>query len=190
MPRLLHGFLVSLTMWSPNIAALSKDYRVYAVDVMGQPGKSRPDQPIRSRADFVEWLTAILNALNIDRAYLVGMSYGGWLTLNYAIGAPERVRRIVVLSPAGSFLRNGIQFALRAMPIMFFPKRFMVDSFMRWLTFGQNLRDRDVRRLSDCLVDQMYVGEKHFHMPAESLRVIPVRFLTMSSRQCRCRCCC
>ena len=37
---LLHGMLGTVTMWSPNIADLSKDYRVYAIDVKGQPGKS------------------------------------------------------------------------------------------------------------------------------------------------------
>jgi pimeloyl-ACP methyl ester carboxylesterase len=95
---------------------------VYAVDVMGQPSKSVPEQPIGSRADFIEWLTTTLDALEINRATLAGYSYGGWLTLNYAIGSPERVDRIVVLSPAGSFLSNVTQFTLRGMPIVFFPR--------------------------------------------------------------------
>src|SRR3974390_2852204 len=54
---LLHGYFASLTMWALNIADLSRDYRVYAVDVMGQPGRSIPDQPMRSREDLVDWLT-------------------------------------------------------------------------------------------------------------------------------------
>jgi pimeloyl-ACP methyl ester carboxylesterase len=46
---LLHGYFVTLNMWLPNIADFSKNYRVYAIDVMGQPGKSIPnfDEPIR-----------------------------------------------------------------------------------------------------------------------------------------------
>ncbi len=145
---LLHGYFASLTMWSPNIAELSRDYRVYALDVMGQPSRSIPDQPIRSRADFVEWLTTILDALKVDRAHLVGMSYGGWLTLNYAIGAPERVNRIVLLSPAGSFLPLVKQFFVRSMPMMFLPRRFVVDSFMNWLTYKENLQDARIRAYS------------------------------------------
>jgi len=39
---LLHGYWATSTMWAPNIADFSKDYRVYAVDVMGQPSKSIP----------------------------------------------------------------------------------------------------------------------------------------------------
>ena len=40
---LLHGYMATSAMWSPNIADFSKDYRVYAIDVMGQPSKSIPD---------------------------------------------------------------------------------------------------------------------------------------------------
>jgi len=39
---LRHGYWATSTMWAPNIADFSKDYRVYAVDVMGQPSKSIP----------------------------------------------------------------------------------------------------------------------------------------------------
>ena len=76
---LLHGYMATSTMWSFSIAAFSKDYRVYAVDVMGQPGKSIPDEPICNTVDFVSWLTATLDALRLDCVSLVGMSFGGWL---------------------------------------------------------------------------------------------------------------
>jgi pimeloyl-ACP methyl ester carboxylesterase len=39
---LLHGYMATLIMWLPNIQDFSKDYRVYAIDVMGQPSKSIP----------------------------------------------------------------------------------------------------------------------------------------------------
>ena len=86
---LLHGMLATLTMWSPNIADFSKDYRLYAIDVMGQPGKSipDPDEPIRDAADYVTWLNATLDGLNLNRISLVGVSFGGWLALNFAMTA-------------------------------------------------------------------------------------------------------
>jgi pimeloyl-ACP methyl ester carboxylesterase len=169
---LLHGYFASLTMWSPNIAEFSRDYRVYALDVMGQPSRSIPGEPVRSRADFVEWLTALLDALKVERAHLAGMSYGGWLTLNYAIGAPERVDRIVLLSPASSFQPLVKQFFLRTMPLMFLPRRFVVDSFMSWLTYKENLHARHIRATYDCLVDQMYLGARHFRMQPGVLPVV------------------
>ena len=102
---LLHGYWATSTMWTPNIADFSKDYRVYAIDVMGQPSKSIPDEPIRNAADYVAWLTATLDGLHLDRICLVGMSYGGWLALNYAVAAPERVQKLVLLSPAAASCR-------------------------------------------------------------------------------------
>jgi len=52
---LLHGGRASLTMWSANVADLSRDYRVYAVDVMGQPSKSIPNASFQKRDDLIPW---------------------------------------------------------------------------------------------------------------------------------------
>jgi len=118
---LLHGYWATLTMWTPNVAALSKGYRVYAIDVMGQPGKSVPGEPIRHTADYVEWLVAVLDALRLDKVALAGMSYGGWLALNFAVAAPQRVQGLILLSPAASLLELVKQFALRGALMMLLP---------------------------------------------------------------------
>ena len=161
---LLHGYMATLTMWSPNIAAFSKDYRVYAVDVMGQPGKSRPDEPICNLPDFVSWLTATLDALHLDRVFLVGMSFGGWLALNYAVAAPQRVRKLVLLSPGG-LLPMVRQFTVRGMFMVWLPTRLTVNSFFRWLGFTD--------RAYANVLELMYLGLKHFRMPFETARVMP-----------------
>jgi len=163
---LLHGYFATSTMWAENIADFSRDYRVYALDVMGQPGKSIPDQPIRSREDFVEWLTSILDALKIDRVTLVGMSYGGWLTLNYAIAAPERLNKIVLLSPAASFLPLVQQFNLGAMAMILLSSRFVVNRFMGWMTYKENLKNPHLLKTYNNMVDQMYLGLRHYRMQA------------------------
>lgn len=163
---LLHSALANLTAWAYNIAELSAHYRVYALDIMGQPNKSIPDQPIKNRADFVEWLTTVLNALEIERAHLAGVSYGGWLTLNYAMHAPERLNKIVLLSPAGSFQPLVAQFYLRGMLLLLPPGRFWMRQFMRWLTHQPNLQEPRTRQLFDSLVEQMYLGLRYFKMQA------------------------
>jgi pimeloyl-ACP methyl ester carboxylesterase len=165
---LLHGYMATSAMWSPNIADFSRDHRVYATDVMGQPSKSIPDEPIRNAADFVAWLTATLDALHLDHVSLVGMSYGGWLALNFAFAVPERVQKLVLLSPAASFLPIVKQFSLRGMLMVLFPTRLTVNSFMRWLGFKGNRGDADARRV----LDLMYLGLKHFRLPRETLRVV------------------
>jgi len=171
---LLHGFFATLTMWSPNIADFSKDYRVYAIDVMGQPGRSipDPDEPIRDAADFVAWLSATLNGLNLDRISLVGMSYGGWLALNFGMAAPERVRKLVLLSPAASFQPLVRQFGLRVMLMALFPTRLTVNSCFGWMGFKDTPGDTDTR----CVLDLFYLGMKHYRLPPETARIMPSVF--------------
>jgi pimeloyl-ACP methyl ester carboxylesterase len=168
---LLHGFFTSLNMWSPNVADFSKDYRVYAIDVMGQPGKSipDPDEPIRDATDFVAWLSETLTELNLDRIFLVGMSYGGWLALNLAMTAQERVRKLVLLSPAACFQPLVRQFSVRGMLMGFFPTRLTVNSFMGWMGFKDTSDDMVTGRV----LDLIYLGVKHFRLPPETARIMP-----------------
>ena len=161
---LLHGYMATSTMWWPNIAAFSRDFRVYAVDVMGQPSRSRPAEPIRNAADFVSWVTATLDALHLDRVFLVGMSFGGWLALNYAVAVPQRIRKLVLLSPGG-LLPMVAQFTMRGMVMVWFPTRVAVNSFFRWLGFTD--------RAYANLLELIYLGLKHFRMPIETARVMP-----------------
>ena len=62
---LLHGYMATSVMWAPNVADFSRDYRVYAIDIMGQPSKSVPGDPIRDANDYVAWLTATLDGLDL-----------------------------------------------------------------------------------------------------------------------------
>lgn len=163
---LLHGYMATSTMWALNIAEFSQHHRVYAIDTMGQPGKSVPTEPIRSAADYVAWLTATLDALHLDRVNLLGQSFGGWLALKYAIAAPERVQRLALLS-AGGMLPISTQFRLRGMLMMLVPARFTVKSFWLWSGFRGMPAEIDHWRLMDVL----YLGIKHFRMAPETLRI-------------------
>ncbi len=169
---LLHGYMATSTMWSPNIADFSKDYRVYAIDVMGQPGKSIPEKPIANAADYAAWLAETLDGLHLDRISLAGMSYGGWLALNFAIAAPGRVQKLVLLSPGGGFIPMVRQFSLRGMLMVFFPTRGTVNWFMRWLGVTDRPGETDARPV----LELTYLGLKHFRMPPETLRVMPTLF--------------
>jgi pimeloyl-ACP methyl ester carboxylesterase len=163
---LLHGYMATSVMWAPNIADFSRDYRVYAIDVMGQPSKSVPDQPIRDATDYVAWLTATFDGLDLARVSLLGMSFGGWIALRYAVAAPERVRNLALLSPGG-FLPFVKQFGLRAMLMVYVPTRFTVNWFMRWVGFTDAPGERD----AGPVFHLMYLGMKHFRMPKDTIRV-------------------
>jgi pimeloyl-ACP methyl ester carboxylesterase len=99
---LLHAAGMSSPTWFANIAALSADHRVYAVDVIGHAGKSTVECIMEKRLDYAEWLREVFDGLDIERGYLLGHSYGGWLTLNMALTYQVRLRKIVLLAPAAS----------------------------------------------------------------------------------------
>lgn len=100
---LLHAFMATALVWRPNVEELSRHFRVYAVDVVGQFGKSVSCRRLRKRRDFADWMCDLLDALGIARASLVGNSYGGFIAMNQASLAPERVDRVVLINPGGVF---------------------------------------------------------------------------------------
>lgn len=101
---LLPNFAGSATVWRSNVAELSCYYRTYAIDVIGQPGKSVATKRIRSRQEFADWFVDLLAALHLERASIVGCSFGGFLAMNQASLTPECVERVVVISPSGVFV--------------------------------------------------------------------------------------
>jgi pimeloyl-ACP methyl ester carboxylesterase len=133
---LLPGFGANSTMWFPNIADLSSQYRVYAVDTIGQPGKSLPTRQMTAQ-NSVEWIRDVFDGLGIEKAHLVGVSLGGWLSLNFALHAPERVRGIVLIDPAASFERVSAAFFWHSLiPVMLYPTRAGLIRYFRWMTQG------------------------------------------------------
>jgi pimeloyl-ACP methyl ester carboxylesterase len=56
--------------------------------------------------------------------------------------------------------------------MVWFPTRFLVNSFMRWLGFTEHAGDTETK----LLLDVFYLGLKHFRVPLETLRVMPVMF--------------
>lgn len=131
---LLHGIAISSTMWYPNIADLSRDFRTFAVDVMGDAGKSVPSHRPKNRAEHAQWLVDVFNELHIEQADVAGLSYGGFLTLNFALQAPDRVKRIVLLAPAGCFVRFRLAFWFRMASGMFLSPRAAFKSMIPWIS--------------------------------------------------------
>ncbi|QYN34280.1 alpha/beta fold hydrolase [Pseudonocardia sp. DSM 110487] len=98
---LLHGSGSNALMWTPDVAAWSERFRVYAVDLIGEPGLSAPARPPLTSGAYPLWLGDVLDALGVARASVVAVSLGGWLALDFATRHPERVERLVLLTPAG-----------------------------------------------------------------------------------------
>jgi pimeloyl-ACP methyl ester carboxylesterase len=120
---LLHAGQASSTMWFPNIAALSEKFHVLALDTPGEPGRSIPTRRNATRRDAADWLEGVMDALGISTAHVMGLSRGGWLALNLALFEPDRLERIVLLSPAAVFIALNSFFSAVAQAVMRLPTR-------------------------------------------------------------------
>jgi pimeloyl-ACP methyl ester carboxylesterase len=100
---LLHGMDASSTMWFPNIDALSKNRRVYAIDFLMEPGKSVSLGKTLSKEEVVIWYAEIFQHYGLKKIEIVGASRGGWIGTLLAIQKGSMVTKLVLLSPAQTF---------------------------------------------------------------------------------------
>jgi pimeloyl-ACP methyl ester carboxylesterase len=134
---LLHGGGATATVWVNNVDALAATHRVYALDVIGGPGRSVHDgREIRTPADLMTWLDTVFDGLGVDRAALAGHSYGAWMALSCALHAPRRVDRLALLDPTSCFGGMNAGYRLRAIPVMARPNAERMKAFLRWETGG------------------------------------------------------
>jgi pimeloyl-ACP methyl ester carboxylesterase len=98
---LLHGSCSNSAFFFPEIMVLSKHFRVYAVDIIGEAGNSEEYRPDLNTDAFSRWMKDVLDVLKIERAAFIGNSLGGWMALKFATAYPERVSKLILIASAG-----------------------------------------------------------------------------------------
>ena len=99
----------SALMWIFNAAFLSKHFHIFAIDTIGGPGKSRPNENYNKGFDDILWIDQVLDGLKIDKAFFAGVSNGGYLLQYYTLKRPEKVIKGISIAsavPAGK--RKGL----------------------------------------------------------------------------------
>jgi pimeloyl-ACP methyl ester carboxylesterase len=102
---LLHGLGATKASFLPTLDALAPSYRAIGVDL---PGFGDSDKPLFGAYDppfFARAMNALLDALGLDSAHVVGNSMGGRVALELGLGHADRVRRLVLLAPSMSWLK-------------------------------------------------------------------------------------
>jgi 3-oxoadipate enol-lactonase len=92
---LLHEGVCDLRMWDELVEALAPEFTVLRYDMRGYGDSTLPPGPFSQSGD----LLALLDHAGIERAALVGVSYGGRVALDTAFVAPERVTALVLAAP-------------------------------------------------------------------------------------------
>jgi len=80
---------------------LAERHRLYAPDIVGQPGRSAQERPSPKGDGHAFWMEDVLDGLGLERAPLVGLSYGAAIAVRTMGLAPERVSGTALVSPAG-----------------------------------------------------------------------------------------
>lgn len=92
---LLHGGNLDRRMWDTEFNALRASHRVIRYDARGFGRSGRADTAFSAPHD----LLALMDALELSRASLVGLSLGGRIAIDFALSHPERVDRLVLAGP-------------------------------------------------------------------------------------------
>ncbi|MGY2895547.1 alpha/beta fold hydrolase [Deinococcus sp. UYEF24] len=97
---LLHGLSANAAMMEPEITGLARSFRVTAPDLRGHGRSDRP--AAYTLHDHVQDLLGLLDALELDRVAVLGVSMGSYIAQALTIAAPERVSALVlVVTKAG-----------------------------------------------------------------------------------------
>ncbi|HEY0142484.1 MAG TPA: alpha/beta fold hydrolase, partial [Thermoanaerobaculia bacterium] len=100
-PPLVHGVAMRGDDWAPLLRALTREHRVYALDLLGYGNSDKPEGAEYSIAQQSEIVRQFLDAKQIGSADIVGVSMGGWIAAKLAAEHPHRVKRLVLVSSAG-----------------------------------------------------------------------------------------
>jgi 3-oxoadipate enol-lactonase len=94
---LIHGLGSSVRDWEFQIPVFSEDYRVLAIDMRGHGRSDKPKEKYSVR-QFGSDVIAVMDALKIEKAHIVGISMGGMIAFQMAVDCPERIEKLVIVN--------------------------------------------------------------------------------------------
>jgi pimeloyl-ACP methyl ester carboxylesterase len=123
--------LTGLSTGAPRILEwfrpLIKDYRLYAPDPIGLPGRSVHTRVPPWDHNYGKWMVDVLDGLGLEQLPFIGVSFGGGILLDTASHAPERISQAALMVPAGltrvPFLYTAIKFFIPCLMYRYFPSR-------------------------------------------------------------------
>lgn len=147
---LLPGMGVTSLMWIPNVKDWSEKYRIYAIDNIYDAGLGIYSRPINKPVEIISWLDELFVNLGLNNNInLLGVSYGGWLSALYSIRHPDRLRKVIIISPAATVSRMNLSFQIRIMLGLFRSKYHI--SFLNWFLSNAINSDEAKTRLDKAI---------------------------------------
>jgi 3-oxoadipate enol-lactonase len=143
---LLHGGMLDHRMWNDQFAPLAERFRVIRFDARGN-GLAR--SPYGGHCDY-EDLRVLMDSLGVERANVIGLSLGGRVAVDFALEHPERVLKVIAVSPGLSgydFDSEEERHYLEEIRTAFIDADFdrAAETFFRWWSIGPHRQPEDMR---------------------------------------------
>lgn len=164
---LLHGMDASSTMWYPNIKALAKNHRIYAIDFLMEPGKSTLTAKPLSKEEIVIWYNEIFSHYRLKNFDIVAASRGGWIATLLATQNKNSIDKIVLLSPAQTFtFIDKVGKTTTALMLKLFPSE---------KKFGKTLKTFSTHpeKINAAYKRQFYLANKYAKSNSSMLKMTP-----------------
>jgi 2-hydroxy-6-oxonona-2,4-dienedioate hydrolase len=105
---MLHGTAGSLENFAANIAAHAQHFNCIAFDMIGSGMTAKPDYDYETE-HYVAHAVDVFEALDIEKASIIGLSLGARVASRFAIDHPEKVEKLILLSATAYFPARPIQ---------------------------------------------------------------------------------
>ncbi|HEX3078219.1 MAG TPA: alpha/beta hydrolase [Lachnospiraceae bacterium] len=108
----------SAVMWAPNIKELSTHFYCIAIDTLGGPGKSIPNE-MYTKENFSQqaWINEIVDELHLDTFHIAGVSNGAAMVYNYVTKERDRIGKAVCIE--GGIVTDPLKSMIRTLGMMF-----------------------------------------------------------------------
>lgn len=129
---LIHAASCGSTIWYKNVKELGAQYRIYAIDLLTESSKSLLRKKLTGNQAVADWLKETLDQIGLDQIYLCGLSIGGWVSVNFTLYYPERVKKLALLSPVQTLSKMYSVFFFKIMKMGFRPTRENIENYIGW----------------------------------------------------------
>ncbi len=152
---LIPGDTENSLSWARHIEKLSENYRVFTPDPIFDFGLSVWSQPLKTPNDFVKWLNELFTNLELDDINLVSYSYGAWYSTLYAISHPEKLKRLIIISPSSTVIPGKLKTIFRAVFQHLFPTRKNIKNYIYWSYKDAVKHSEETLKVVDEMVEEL-----------------------------------
>lgn len=163
---LLHWFYSNSTEWKYMAPFLQDKYNVYAIDIIGDMGKSYAYNPPKNDKEVSIWFNQITDSLGLKKVALCGHSNGGFQAMLIAQQNPDKIEKLILLAPASGLKPFSLEFYLTSFGAALYPKDIILEIFRKSGTLKPDLWSNE-------MTEMLAIA---FRGSANQLRIYPREF--------------